>query len=33
LYSKMESQFEKNPKYIDLIMGSLEEPSTDGNWE
>jgi hypothetical protein len=29
----MESQFEKNPKYIDLIMGSLEEPSTDGNWE
>ncbi len=33
LYSKLEKQFEKNPKYIDLIMGSLDEPSTDGNWE
>lgn len=33
LFSKLESQFQKNPKYIDLIMGSLEEPSTDGNWE
>jgi hypothetical protein len=33
LYNNLEKQFEKNPKYIDLIMGSLDEPSTDGNWE
>lgn len=33
LYSDLEKQFEKNPKYFDLIMGSLTEPSTDGNWE
>lgn len=33
LYSNLESQFEKNPKFFDLIMGSLNEPSTDGNWE
>lgn len=33
LYSDLEKQFEKNPKYFDLIMGSLEEPSVDGNWE
>ncbi|MEI6348994.1 MAG: hypothetical protein WCP69_13690 [Bacteroidota bacterium] len=33
LFSNLEKQFEKNPKYFDLIMGSLQEPSTDGNWE
>lgn len=33
LFSKLEIQFERQPKYFDLIMGSLEEPSTDGNWE
>ncbi len=33
LYNNLEKQFEKSTKYEDLIMGSLTEPSTDGNWE
>lgn len=33
LFGKLQEQFQNGPKYIDLIMGSLEEPSTDGNWE
>ncbi len=33
LFGSLQEQFQKGPKYIDLIMGSLEEPSTDGNWE
>ncbi len=33
LYSKLQEQFQEREKYTDLIMGSLTEPSTDGNWE
>lgn len=33
LYNNIEKQFQKSKKYNDLIMGSLTEPSTDGNWE
>lgn len=33
LFSELEKQFLKQDKYKDLIMGSLDDPTTDGNWE
>ncbi len=33
LYSDLEKQFMKQDKYKDLILGSLDDPTTDGNWE
>jgi hypothetical protein len=33
LYNNLEKQFENDPNYNDLILGSLEDASTSGNWE
>ncbi len=33
LYSNLEKQFLKQDKYKNLVLGSLNDPSTDGNWE
>lgn len=33
LFTGIEKQFIKQEKYKDLILGSLDDPSTNGNWE
>ncbi len=33
LYTGIEKQFIKQKKYKDIIVGSLDDPSTNGNWE
>ena len=33
LYNNLEKQFENDPNYNDLILGSFEDASTAGNWE
>lgn len=33
LYTGIEKQFIKQEKFKDLILGSLDDPSTNGNWE
>lgn len=33
LYKGIEKQFIKQEKYKDMIVGSLDDPSTNGNWE
>jgi hypothetical protein len=33
LYTGIEKQFIKQEKYKDMIVGSLDDPSTNGNWE
>ena len=33
LYNNLKKQFENDPNYNDLILGSFEDASTAGNWE